>query len=63
MANINLSVADASGFVPQFWANRALDVLRSKIVLLNLVARDSDFTNGGPNFSRGKTLKFGGASR
>lgn len=43
MANITRTVADTAGFIPQVWAQRALDVLRSNIVLAKLVARDTDY--------------------
>jgi hypothetical protein len=43
MADIVTSTAQTAGFLPQLWANRALDVLRSQIVLAKIVARDSDF--------------------
>jgi P22 coat protein - gene protein 5 len=46
MADIKLTTADAAGFIPQYWANKALDLLRSQIVLAQLVARDTDFTDG-----------------
>lgn len=47
MADIKLTTADTSGFIPQYWANRALDVLRAQIVLANLVAKDVDFGEAG----------------
>lgn len=47
MANITQSVADTSGFIPQAWANEALDVLRNNIVIAKLCARDSDFDDRG----------------
>lgn len=47
MADITLSTAQTSGFIPSFWAQRALDVLRAQIVLPQLVARDVDFTQAG----------------
>lgn len=43
MADITRTLAETAGFVPQIWAQRALDVLRSNIVLARLVARDTDF--------------------
>lgn len=46
MANITNSVAQSAGFIPSFWANKALDVLRSQITLLNLFATDKDFAPG-----------------
>lgn len=52
MANITRSVADTAGFIPQVWANRALDVLRSNIVLARTVTKDTDYE---PAFV-GKTL-------
>ena len=53
MADIKLTNADTSGFIPQYWANRALDVLRAQIVLANLVAKDVDF--GDPGW-KGKSI-------
>src|SRR5690348_13674635 len=53
MADVKLTTADSSGFIPVYWANRALDVLRQQIVLAQLVARDVDF--GEPGW-RGKTI-------
>jgi P22 coat protein - gene protein 5 len=41
--NITRTVAETAGFVPQVWAQRALDILRANIVLLKLVARDTDY--------------------
>lgn len=40
MANITSSVAQY--FIPEIWANRALEVLRANVVLAKLVAKDSD---------------------
>ncbi len=42
MANITKSMADTAGFVPEIWANMALEVLRSQIRLAGVVAKDSD---------------------
>lgn len=47
MADIKITTANQSGFIPSFWANRALDVLRNQIVLANLVARDVNFAQAG----------------
>jgi hypothetical protein len=54
MANITRTIADSAGFIPQVWAQRALDVLRSNIVLARLVAKDTDYQPGW----RGKTLNI-----
>lgn len=54
MANITRTMAQTSGFIPEMWAQRALDVLRKNIVLARLVARDSDYE---PGF-KGKTLNI-----
>ena len=43
MSNITTTIADTAGFIPQVWAQRALDVLKANLVLARLVARDSDF--------------------
>src|SRR5665647_89558 len=48
------STADTAGFIPQIWAQRALDILRANITLTKLVARDTDFEAGW----RGKTLNI-----
>jgi hypothetical protein len=53
VANITLPTADSSGFIPQYWANRALDVLRRQIVLAQVVAKDVDFGEAG---WEGKTI-------
>lgn len=55
MATITQTLANTSGFIPQAWANEALDVLRSRIVLAKLVARDSDFSTPG---WKGQTLNI-----
>ena len=47
MANITRSLADTAGFIPQNWANKALQVLRNAIVVAPVIARDSDFTDPG----------------
>ncbi len=54
MANITQTIADTSGFIPQAWAQRALDVLRENIVLTRRVARDFDYEPGW----KGKTLNI-----
>lgn len=56
MATITNTILDTSGFIPQAWAMRALDVLRSRIVLAKLIARDSDMGEAG---WQGKTLNIG----
>jgi hypothetical protein len=40
MANITPAVAQY--FIPEVWGNRALEILRSNVVLARLVAKDSD---------------------
>jgi len=40
MANITATVAQY--FIPEVWANRALEVLRANVVLARLVAKDTD---------------------
>lgn len=52
MPNITRTVADTAGFIPQVWAQRALDVLRANIVLARLVSRDTDYEPA----QRGKSL-------
>ncbi len=56
MANITNTILDTSGFIPQAWAMRALDVLRSRIVLAKIVTKDSDMGEAG---WQGKTLNVG----
>jgi hypothetical protein len=56
VANIKLTTADTSGFIAQYWAQRALDVLRNQIVALQFVARDTDFAEPG---WRGKAITVG----
>jgi hypothetical protein len=56
VANIKLTTADTSGFIPIIWAQRALDVLRNQIVALQFVARDTDFAEPG---WRGKAITVG----
>jgi hypothetical protein len=38
----NITAATAAPFIPQIWANTALEVLRANIVLARLVTRDTD---------------------
>ncbi len=40
MANVTPTVASA--FIPEIWANRALEVMRERIVLARLVTKDTD---------------------
>lgn len=56
MANIKLTTADVSGFIPMYWAQRALDVLRNQIVATQFVARDTDFSEAG---WQGKSITVG----
>lgn len=51
--NITGAVATTAGFIPTIWAQTALDVLRSQIVLAKRVARDYKFTD---QQSQGKTI-------
>ena len=50
----DITKASASPFIPQIWANTALEILRSKIVLAKLVTRDSDIAA----FQVGDTLNI-----
>jgi len=52
MADITRTVAGP--FIPQLWANTALEILRSKIVVAKLVTRDSDIAA----FQVGDTLNI-----
>lgn len=54
MANIDRTLADSAGFIPQVWAQRALDVLRSVMVLAKFVTKDQDYE---PAW-KGKTLNI-----
>lgn len=55
MATITNTILDSSGFIPQTWALEALNVLRNRIVLAKLVAKDSDMSDGA---WQGKTLNI-----
>lgn len=46
MADITRTLADTSGFIPEAWAQRALDVLRANIVLAKRVQRDTSYEPG-----------------
>jgi hypothetical protein len=50
----DITRASASPFIPQIWANTALEILRAKIVLAKLVTRDSDLAA----FAVGDTLNI-----
>ncbi len=52
MANVTQAVA--APFIPQIWANTALEILRNKVVLAKLVTRDSDIAA----FQVGDTLNI-----
>ena len=52
MADITRTTAGA--FIPQIWANTALEILRNKVVLAKLVTRDSDIAA----FQVGDTLNI-----
>lgn len=54
MANITTTIAETAGFIPQVWAQRALDVLKANMVMARLVSKDSDFEPGWV----GKTLNI-----
>lgn len=41
--DITRTIAESAGFIPQVWAQTALEVLRANIVLAMIVARDTDF--------------------
>src|SRR5689334_3476747 len=47
MATITNTILDSSGFIPQTWALEALNVLRNRITLAKLIAKDTDMTEGG----------------
>ncbi len=47
MATITNVIADTSGFIPQTWALEALNVLRNRIALAKIIAKDTDFTEAG----------------
>lgn len=55
MPNIQKTLADTSGFVPEIWANKALEVLRANCVMARLIAKDSDMSD---SFSVGDTLRI-----
>lgn len=38
----NITTTTASAFIPEVWANRALEVLRANVVLAKLVTKDTD---------------------
>jgi len=38
----NITTATAAAFIPEIWANRALEVLRANVVLAKLVTKDTD---------------------
>jgi len=50
----NITRTSAGPFIPQIWANTALEILRSNVVLAKLVTRDSDITA----FQVGDTLNI-----
>lgn len=54
MANVTRTMADTAGFIPQAWAQRALDILRANVMLTRLVAKDQDYEPGW----KGKTLNI-----
>jgi hypothetical protein len=50
----NITRTSAGSFIPQIWANTALEILRSKVVAAKLVTRDSDIAA----FQVGDTLNI-----
>jgi hypothetical protein len=50
----NITRASSGPFIPQIWANTALEILRSRVVLAKLVTRDSDIAA----FQVGDTLNI-----
>ena len=42
MADITKTMADSAGFIPEIWANAALEVLRSQSVLARIATKDTD---------------------
>ena len=50
----DITSTSASAFIPQIWANTALEILRNKVVLAKLVTRDSDVAT----FQVGDTLNI-----
>jgi hypothetical protein len=50
----NITTTEASAFIPEIWANTALDVLRENIVLARLARTDSDVGS----FQRGDILNI-----
>lgn len=55
MATITNTVLDTSGFIPQTWALKALEVLRRRIVLAKIITTDKDMGEAG---WVGKTLNI-----
>lgn len=52
MADANINTTTIAPFIPQIWANEALEILRSNIVLAPLVTKDTDVAT----FNVGDTL-------
>ena len=50
----DITRASAAAFIPQIWANTALEILRNRVVLAKLVTRDSDIAA----FQVGDTLNI-----
>ena len=50
----NITRTSAGSFIPQIWANTALEILRNRVVLAKLVTRDSDIAA----FQVGDTLNI-----
>lgn len=54
ISSIGRTQAAAGGFIPSYWAQKALSVLRNNIVLARVVSRDYEFGN----FTKGQTLNI-----
>ncbi len=50
----NVTVTSAQYFIPELWANRALEILRANIVVAPRIMRDTDVAN----FQQGDTLNI-----
>lgn len=50
----DVTVTSAQYFIPELWANRALEILRAKIVMANRILRDTDVAS----FTQGDTLNI-----
>jgi hypothetical protein len=50
----NVTTTSAAYFIPEIWANRALEIMRAKIVMASRILRDSDVAS----FQQGDTLNI-----